>query len=327
IVAEVLARRLDSPLDSVLQLTDASGKQLALNDDQDDKASALETHHADSLLTPALPADGTYYLRLADTQHKGGPEYAYRLRVSAPRPDFALRVTPSSVILRRGGSAPLTVHALRHDGFAGEITLALKDAPAGFTLGGAKLPAGQDSVRVTISGPPWPHDEPIPLHLEGRAVINGESVTRPGVPADDVQQAFSYRHLVPAGELTASVIGRARAWANIRLLTPTPVKFSPGGTVRVRAGIPLTIPQGTIHLELADPPEGISIADVLAAPNNTCEILFWADPQKTKPGLTGNLIVNILLERSVGASPSRPASSRRLPVGTLPAVPFKIAPK
>ena len=33
IVAEVYARRLNSPLDSVLKLTDADGQQLAFNDD------------------------------------------------------------------------------------------------------------------------------------------------------------------------------------------------------------------------------------------------------------------------------------------------------
>ena len=32
-VAEVTARRLDSPLDSILRLTNATGKELAVNDD------------------------------------------------------------------------------------------------------------------------------------------------------------------------------------------------------------------------------------------------------------------------------------------------------
>ena len=58
IVAEVYARRLDSPLDSVLRLTDAAGRQLAFNDDHEDKASGLNTHHADSYLIATLPADG-----------------------------------------------------------------------------------------------------------------------------------------------------------------------------------------------------------------------------------------------------------------------------
>ena len=62
IVAEVYARRLNSPLDSVLRLTDQSGKVLAWNDDHMIKDSHLHkdttglvTHHADSyLLTLSL---------------------------------------------------------------------------------------------------------------------------------------------------------------------------------------------------------------------------------------------------------------------------------
>ena len=55
IVAEVDAPKLQSPLDSVLKLTDASNRQLAFNDDYVDKGSGLSTHHADSLLTSRCP--------------------------------------------------------------------------------------------------------------------------------------------------------------------------------------------------------------------------------------------------------------------------------
>ena len=111
IVAEVDARRLDSPLDSVLKLTDADGKQLAFNDDYEDKGDRVEHAPRRFLLTATLPADGTYYLHLGDAQHKGGAEYAYRLRISAPRPDFALRVVPSSINVRAGASG--SDHRLR----------------------------------------------------------------------------------------------------------------------------------------------------------------------------------------------------------------------
>ena len=50
IVAEVSARRLNSPLDSLLRLTDAAGRELAVNDDAEDKGAALLTHQADSRL-------------------------------------------------------------------------------------------------------------------------------------------------------------------------------------------------------------------------------------------------------------------------------------
>jgi hypothetical protein len=73
VVADVDARRLDSPLDSVIKLTDAAGKQLAFNDDYEDKGSGLNTHHADSYFSTVLPTNGTYYLWLGDAQHKGRP--------------------------------------------------------------------------------------------------------------------------------------------------------------------------------------------------------------------------------------------------------------
>jgi hypothetical protein len=98
IIAEVDACRLDSPLDSVLELTDAAVKRLAFNDDHEDKARTLETHHADSLIEFTLPADGTYFLRMKDVQQQGGPEYAYRLRISPPRPD-AKRASPRNRLL------------------------------------------------------------------------------------------------------------------------------------------------------------------------------------------------------------------------------------
>jgi hypothetical protein len=48
-------------------------------------------------------------------------------------------------------------------------------------------------------------EEPIRLAVEGRAVIEEEPIAHKAVPADDNMQAFLWRHLVPAEELTALV--------------------------------------------------------------------------------------------------------------------------
>ena len=162
-----------------------------------------------------------------DAQHKGGPEYAYRLRISPPQPDFELRVVPSSINVRGGTSVPLTVYALRKDGFAGEIALALKDAPAGFVLSGGWVPAGQDQVQVTLTVPPTPTQEPLSLSLEGRATIDGREIVHPAVPAEDMMQAFAYRHLVPARELRVAVSGRWMSKAPVKILSESPVKIPP----------------------------------------------------------------------------------------------------
>jgi hypothetical protein len=317
IVAEVYARRLGSPLDSVLKLTDAAGRQLAFNDDHDDKGAGLITHQADSLITATLPAGGTYYLYLGDAQQQGGPEYDYRLRISAPQPDYELRVTPSAINSPGGVSVPITVHALRRDGFSGEIALALEGAPRGLTLSGAVVPAGQDEIRLTLEVPPAAAQlgEPVSLRLEGRATIQGRTVAHQAVAADDMMQAFDYRHLVPAQDLKLAVARRVVSRTPVRVLGEQPVKIPAGGTARLR--VQLDLPPNNqfskVLYELSEPPEGIALS---SAPGEG-EIVLQCDA-KVKPGTKGNLIVNILGEREVQGM------TRRIALGALPAVTFEI---
>jgi hypothetical protein len=326
IVAEVMARRLGSPLDSMLKLTDSSGRQIAFNDDHEDPGAALLTHHADSYLATALPADGTYYLHLSDTQHKGGADFGYRLRIGPPQPDFELRVVPSGVNARAGMNVPVTVYALRRDGFAGDIRLALKDAPAGFSLSGGLLPAKEDKVRVTLTVPTTPLDKPIPLHLEGEAKIAGRDVRRAAVPADDMMQAFYYRHLVPATEWMVAVTGRPRGKGGLTLLGKSSVKLAAGGTAALRVKVPAGPVTDKIQYALNDPPEGVTIQKVSHGDDGT-QIVLKADAAKAKKGAKGNLIIDAVLDRPADAKNGKPANRQRVPLGSLPAVPFEIAGK
>ncbi len=318
IAVEVMARRLDSPIDSIVRLTDSKGKQLAANDDAEDKGLALHTHHADSRLRVKLPAKGTYYVHLSDAQRKGGPEYGYRLRIGHPQPDFDLRVTPSAVNARGGATVPVTVYALRKDGFEGEIALRLKDAPAGFALSGGWVPAGEEKVRLTLTVPPGRTDGPVRLQLEGRA---GDLV-RMAVPAEDMMQAFAYHHLVPAEAWLATVTtgGRMAPW---RLAVDKPVRLAAGSTTPVGLMMPrMAKVTGELQLTLNEPPEGIAIQGISGGRNGLA-ILLQADPAKVKPGTKGNLIVDAFMERA-GADKKLPVARRRFQIGTLPAIPFEI---
>jgi hypothetical protein len=209
VVAEVIARRLGSPVDSMLSLTDAHGRRLAANDDSDDKGFGLLTHHADSRLRFTLPADGDYLLRLDDAQQQGGPDFGYRLVLGAPQPDFDLRVVPSTLNVRAGATTTFMVHALRRDGFRGEIVLGLQHAPPGFMLTGARLPAGEDTLRVTLKAPANASESTFPLTVVGGATVNGQPLIRRAQAADNRMQAFAYQHLVSAKELRVCVTGRA----------------------------------------------------------------------------------------------------------------------
>ena len=206
IVAEVHARRLDSPMDSMLKLTDAKGKILAFNDDHEDPGVGLNTHHADSYLMFKLPADGKYFVHVGDTTRAGGKDYAYRLRISQPRPNFALRVVPSGGGLRSKSGGAATVYAIRKDGFDGDITLNLKDPPKGFKSWNIKLPAGKETVRFGMKTDLKSTDfEPVYLTIEGAARIGDKRVVHEAVPAEDRMQAFLWRHLLPAENLCLTV--------------------------------------------------------------------------------------------------------------------------
>ena len=71
--AEVIADRLNSPLDSLLTVYDQAGHLLATNDDS--------AAGSDSLLHLTLAADGIYFVTLVDANGRGGPFYAYLLKI------------------------------------------------------------------------------------------------------------------------------------------------------------------------------------------------------------------------------------------------------
>jgi hypothetical protein len=137
-----------------------------------------------------------------------------------------------------------------------------------------------------------------------------------------MMQAFAYRHLVPEKELLVAVNGRGGA-RPIRVIGDGPVSIPAGGTARVQ--IAAAAFADRFQFELSDPPEGIAIKNV-SHTDSGAQILIASDASKTKPGLKGNLIVNVLPGQAgqFAAKAKRPAAPRRVSIGTLPAVPFEI---
>ncbi|MBI4975860.1 MAG: PPC domain-containing protein [Spirochaetes bacterium] len=212
IAAEVFARRLGSPLDAGLRLTDAKGALVMSNDDYMDASSGLTTHHADSYFVTQIPADGVYTIALRDMQNKSGDLFAYRLRLSAPRPDFKLRMTPSSVALPLGGSVKVDVFLQRIDGFAGDVTLTL-DKSTGLNMDSAVFSGTNTSMKVTLKSDVFARARQCQLLMSAQAVIDGKTVVRTVQPAEDMMQAFAYRHLVPADECIVTIGAKKAAGA------------------------------------------------------------------------------------------------------------------
>lgn len=205
IVAEVRARRFESPLDSIVKVTDASGRLLAHNDDAEDPFAGENTHNADSYVRIKLPADGAYYVHIGDTARNFGPECAYRLHLRRARPDFELRAVPSSLAIRSKGSGQVTVHVERKDGFAGPIKLSLANPPDGFTATPVSISSTSTLARLNVKTTLNATTQQVDLAIVGAATVDGKQITRQAVPAEDRMQAFLWRHLVPATSLATIV--------------------------------------------------------------------------------------------------------------------------
>jgi hypothetical protein len=329
LVAEVIARRLRSPLDSLLRLRGPSGKVVAWNDDAVYKQGHLHrefgilTHHCDSYLRAVLPSDGVYTVEVTDAQGRGGGGFAYRLRLGPPRPDYALRVTPSNLNVFPGRAGVIRVHVLRKDGFEGEIELKVKDAPAGFTLQGSVIPKGCDQIRMTLTPPAKGFREPIPVVLEGIARLGDRVVRREAVPADNVMQAFLWRHLVPASQMLVTIQGRGSR-GPVKVLGGSPVRIPRGGSTRVRIKIPRLPIKEKVELALSEPPKGITLIEgkVVAG---MVEFTLVADGKEVDAGFGDNLIVEAFIHRSFKNPRNKKKKiTRKLWIGTFPAVPVRI---
>jgi hypothetical protein len=268
-----------------------------------------------------LPAAGTYFVRVTDAQRHGGSEYGYRLRLGPPEPDFALRIVPSTINARAGSTVTLTAYALRRDGFTGETALGLKDAPKGFYLSGNRIPAGQESVRLTLTAPSVPVDQPQNLTIVGLATTpSGRRLAHVAVPAEDMMQAFAYRHLVPAQELKVQLAGRG---SSLRVLSQMPVALKPGGQTRIRIGTPPARFVGDVKLELLEPPPGVAVVRCERGADYV-DVVVSCDAEKSKPDTQGNLIFQATGERAGAAKAKAKSGTQRSPLGIVPAVAFEI---
>jgi hypothetical protein len=261
---EVIARRLNSPIDSVVTLTGPGLEKPVRNDDNMDKDKAhlhlgagLVTHHADSYLLHELPGNGTYFVEISDAQSKGGHDYGYRLRISPSNPDFKLRMEPSGLHIGPGGTAAFTVRAVRQDGYIGKITLDSANLPPGFIMSKAVIPKGSDSTRFTITAPKEISGKLVSPEIMGMGIIDGSPVTRSAIPVDDQMQAFLYRHLVPAKELVLAPVSQKPPLAfEARIPKSGFIELVAGEETRILFDGRTT--QKGFPVKLDNPPEGFS---------------------------------------------------------------------
>lgn len=122
---QVESRALGFPLDAVLAITDAAGKQLVR---VDDVAAAR-----DCTLTFSPPADGSYRVLVSDLNQQGSMRHVYRLRAAATEPDFEITTDAHSYVLSPAKPVEITLAVARQNGFDEEIGFSVSGLPGSVT--------------------------------------------------------------------------------------------------------------------------------------------------------------------------------------------------
>jgi hypothetical protein len=197
----------------------------------------------DSLVHFTAPADGEYIVRIRDVQGLGGEEYAYRLTVRAPRPDFRLSASPRNPNVPLGGSVPVTVTATRLDGFDDPIDVALLELPAGLHATHGIIPRGHVSATLILSADGAAKlDAAAPLKVAGKAGAL-EHLANP----DDHLKLIA---LTPRPDITMTAETRE-------------VRLQPGGTAEITVSIVRQGDfRGRIPVEVRDLPARVRVLDV-----------------------------------------------------------------
>ena len=197
-ILEVTARRKGSPLDAVLTLRrKADGPVLAQWDDVTNTVftGTIPQGECDPIGVYDFQEPGKYVAEITDRTGHGGTDYVWWLEVRRPAPGFEVYATRSTLPVRAGVPLKVEFRILRKDGFTGDVTI---EFPEGIRAKNSVVTSGVDRVTAELFCDRRRPAEIKPVSLSARATINGKTVRRPVIPCDEYEQAFAWRHLVPA---------------------------------------------------------------------------------------------------------------------------------
>ena len=146
----VYARRIRSPLDSVLTIADAKGNTITSNDD---------SGGSDSYIRFNVPNDGEFLIKVTDHLGNGGPDYTYRVEVAPIEPALSIYIadtarydtqTRKSIVVARGNRFASLMTVRRINGVNGDLELDAQSLPTGLFMKSDGCPSGQTTFPVVF---------------------------------------------------------------------------------------------------------------------------------------------------------------------------------
>jgi hypothetical protein len=145
------ARRIGSPLDSVMVVSMVGGGDLIGNDD---------TNGPDSYVRFTAPDDKDYLIRVTDHLGKGGPTYFYRIEVTPIEPRIVTTIPQfvqysqdrQWIVVPRGNRSATLIRATRVN-VGGPLDIGVAGLPAGVKLDCEPMDPGRDMIPVVFEAP------------------------------------------------------------------------------------------------------------------------------------------------------------------------------
>jgi hypothetical protein len=291
----VYARRLRSPLDSVIDIYDAKGTRIAGNDD---------SGSADSYLRWAAPADGEFHIAVRDQLGRGGATFTYRVeitpvqpRISAWLPEMTQNQNQDrrAIVVPKGNRYASLIRIKRWD-VAGEMQIDPVGLPPGISVNAPLVDKTVDTIPMVFEAAP----DAAPAAKT--FVLN----SKPTEPPKDTKVESSIEHDVDIAEN-----GNQRSYYTIRednlavaVTEEVPVKINlvaPKVPLLQNGSLNLKVVaerkndfKGPINLSLLYSPPGVGNAGVLQIKENENEASLAisananAIPAKWKVCVVGN---------------------------------------
>jgi hypothetical protein len=221
--ARRFATRLNSSLDSVIDVLNARGDVLATNDDTNGKDAALT-------FTPT--AGGDYVLRVRELNGKGGPTFVYHVEAEAVKPDFVLKCDGDKAMVGPGGATAWYVQLTRLGGFTGPVKVEVKGLPQGVTVNPLTIAAGQVQGLLVLSA--TADAKPVASDVTVSGTAEGVG-TRSIVPLQEIYVPGGGRATIDVATFGVAV-GQPGDILKVNV-TPNEVVLKPGEEVRLEVTI------------------------------------------------------------------------------------------
>jgi hypothetical protein len=204
---EVQSASLGFPLDAWLKIEDASGKELARNDD---------SGSADPKLDWKAPVGTNFFAVVGGLIHRGSSDYLYRLSATHPMPAVKVIVTDNAYTIEPGKTNELKFTVTRSHGYSEKLKASLKDLPPGVSAEPVEVSEkGGDALLKLVAAP-----DAKPFSGSIQAIVTETATSRERVAINELISAGE-NNGVPQGYKHLAIESVDRLWLTV-LAPPKP---------------------------------------------------------------------------------------------------------